>query len=126
MFPSIYVIIILLFSFSLSDISFFGIIVSKNSGVILYVIYIIEHINGFFIPFSSIGNMFSIFICHTKPIIVSASSERLIINSIKNVLPIIVVPLVSMYISAGKNESAIMISGVFDRYCDDIKSIKLL
>ena len=125
-FPRKYVIIILLFSFSLSNISFFGITVSRNSGVVLSVTYISEHINGFFIPFSSIGKMFSIFICHISPNIVSSSNSRLIISSMNIVLPITVVPLFSIYMIAGRNDSDIIICGVFDRNCDDMKFIRLL
>ena len=85
-----------------------------------------EHIKGSFIPFSNIGKILSIFICHISPSIVSSTSDALTISSINTVLPIIFVPLVNIYIIAGKNDRDIIICGVFDRYCDDMKSIKLL
>ena len=116
----------LLLFFCLIFLYLIGITVNKNNGVILYVIYISEHIIGCFNPFSSIGKILSILICHISPSIVNSTSDALIINSINTVLPIIVVPLLNMYIIAGRNDNDMIICGVFDRYCDDMKSIKLL
>ena len=92
----------------------------------LYVVYISEQINGCFIPCSRIGSIFSIFICQMSPDIVSITSEALIISNIKIVLPITVVPFFNIYTIAGRNDNAIIMVGVFERYCEDIKFIKLL